>query len=66
MYILGNCFDLLFSLLVPGPVRNLQLEEVEGYHAVLKWDPPDEPNGLLLGYNLGYQKGERSRSGQDF
>ncbi|XP_022300352.2 neuroglian-like [Crassostrea virginica] len=52
----SDTIDFKTSEGVPGPVRNLQLEEVEGYHAVLKWDPPDEPNGLLLGYNLGYQK----------
>lgn len=44
---------------VPGPVRNLQSNEVDSHHAVLKWDPPDEPNGLLQGYDLGYQKGKR-------
>lgn len=24
-------------------------------HFELKWDPPYEPNGILIGYNMSYQ-----------
>ncbi|XP_061178933.1 neuroglian-like [Saccostrea echinata] len=52
----SDTIDFKTSEGVPGPVRNLQKDDVESDHVVLKWDPPDEPNGLLLGYDLGYQK----------
>lgn len=52
----SDTIDFKTSEGVPGPVRNLQSDEVDSHYTVLKWDPPDEPNGLLQGYDLGYQK----------
>ena len=48
-----NC-TLVFS--VPGPVRDLRIEKVGTSFALLKWLPPEEPNGRLLGYDIGYEK----------
>ena len=41
----------------PGPVRNLEEKEIGTTYALLKWLPPDIPNGELLGYDIGYQPG---------
>ena len=27
-------------------------------HFMLEWGEPDEPNGHITGYSIGYQKGE--------
>ncbi|XP_067685215.1 neuroglian-like isoform X1 [Haliotis asinina] len=40
---------------VPGPVRSLHAEAFGMSYVLLKWLPPDEPNGILLGYDIGYQ-----------
>lgn len=42
--------------LVPDPVRDLHIEEHGITYALLKWLPPEEPNGKLLGYDIGYQQ----------
>ncbi|KAK6175692.1 hypothetical protein SNE40_014093 [Patella caerulea] len=39
----------------PGPVRKLHTEAYGMSYVLLKWLPPDEPNGLLIGYDIGYQ-----------
>lgn len=50
---------LFFSFVVaPGPVRNLHAERQGAKYVLLKWLPPDEPNGVLLGYDIGYQPGK--------
>ncbi|XP_045164292.1 neuroglian-like isoform X1 [Mercenaria mercenaria] len=41
---------------VPDPVRDLRIEAHGTTYALLKWLPPEEPNGLLLGYDIGYQQ----------
>ncbi|XP_033746160.1 neuroglian-like isoform X1 [Pecten maximus] len=40
---------------VPGPVRKLHVEKRGKSYILLKWLPPDEPNGILKGYDIGYQ-----------
>ncbi|XP_041347734.1 neuroglian-like [Gigantopelta aegis] len=40
----------------PGPVRELHVEATGMKYVLLKWLPPDEPNGVLTGYNIGYQE----------
>ncbi|KAK3101285.1 hypothetical protein FSP39_002402 [Pinctada imbricata] len=40
---------------VPGPVRSLREMEIKSNEAQLTWLPPDEPNGELVGYDIGYQ-----------
>ncbi|ESO91343.1 hypothetical protein LOTGIDRAFT_153779 [Lottia gigantea] len=43
----------------PGPVRNLHTEAYGMTYVVLKWLPPDEPNGILIGYGISYQTGKK-------
>ena len=41
----------------PGPVRNLTVELRQGADnvtAVLSWQPPDEPNGVITQYQVLY------------
>ena len=35
-----------------------EVEERGSHHFVTSWDPPSEPNGVLMGYTLGYRRGE--------
>lgn len=48
---------------VPGPVRHLHEQRIGSDYVLLKWLPPEEPNGLLLGYDIGYQPIESSNVG---
>lgn len=41
---------------MPGPVRDLRIEKFGTTFALLQWLPPEEPNGRLLGYDIGYEK----------
>ena len=51
-------FKVFFPLLaVPDPVRDLHIEAHGTTYVLLKWLPPEEPNGHLLGYDIGYQPG---------
>ena len=44
---------LLFS--VPsGPPRNVKVDSVTSTSFTLTWDPPLEPNGIILGYDVMY------------
>lgn len=47
---------IFYSITVPGPVRELYVDETSKHSVVLKWLPPDEPNGILVGYDIGYQQ----------
>ena len=41
----------------PGPVRNVTVELRQGANnvtAVLSWQPPDEPNGVITQYQVFY------------
>jgi hypothetical protein len=69
------CIDLLineemkiyFSLQIqfitregrPGPVTNLRGVPFAGNGIYLFWDLPDEPNGLIFGYQIDYKTIER-------
>ncbi|KAL8594881.1 hypothetical protein ACOMHN_038444 [Nucella lapillus] len=48
----------------PSAVRGLLATEVEEEHVVLEWLPPDEPNGKLQGFDIGYQAVEGSIVGE--
>lgn len=41
---------------VPGPPASLTLESPSESEMTLRWTPPDQPNGILLGYLLQYQQ----------
>ena len=49
--------NISFLLAVPDPVRDLHIESHGTTYVLLKWLPPEEPNGRLLGYDIGYQPG---------
>ena len=44
----------------PGPVKDLRIESYGATFVLLKWSQPTEPNGELLGYDIGYQSGKIS------
>ncbi|XP_052096594.1 neuroglian-like [Mytilus californianus] len=48
---------------VPGPVRHLHEHRIGSTYVVLKWLPPEEPNGVLMGYDIGYQPIKSSQVG---
>ena len=52
-----NIYSFLFIISVPGSVRDLHIEAHGTTYVLLKWLPPEEPNGRLLGYDIGYQPG---------
>ncbi|XP_064477865.1 protein sidekick-like isoform X1 [Ornithodoros turicata] len=39
---------------VPGPVQGLKFEDILDVSTVVLWAPPEEVNGVLLGYTLRY------------
>lgn len=45
-------------LLVPGPPTFLMLDSPSETEMTLHWTPPDQPNGILIGYLLQYQQSE--------
>ena len=49
-------FSLSFSS-APGPVTDLQ-----AYYPVIVWQPPAEPNGVVLDYQLTFTRGGQSRT----
>ncbi len=40
--------------LAPGPVLNLE-NNIKLTSIVLTWDPPDEPNGIIIRYEVTYR-----------
>jgi len=38
----------------PGPVNGLRFEEITDRGVKVMWDPPQKPNGVLLGYTIRY------------
>ncbi|XP_022645750.1 protein sidekick-like isoform X5 [Varroa destructor] len=39
---------------IPGPVKNMNFENVLDSSLELLWEPPEEPNGIILGYTINY------------
>ncbi|CAF2515801.1 unnamed protein product [Rotaria sp. Silwood2] len=39
----------------PGPVTNFRGVPFAGNGILLFWDPPDEPNGFIIGYQIDYR-----------
>lgn len=46
---------------VPGPPASLRFESPSEKSLILYWTPPDETNGILLGYMVQYQQEVESR-----
>ena len=42
----------------PSSVRELHVEAFGVGYVLLKWLPPDQPNGVLQGYDIAYQHSE--------
>ena len=59
-------FDIQINVfIVPGPVRHLHENQLGSNYVVLKWLPPEEPNGILMGYDIGYQPSKLSHFVRD-
>ncbi len=43
------------SILEPGPPHTFETIVRGATHFELKWTPPREPNGILIGYQISYQ-----------
>lgn len=42
---------------VPGPVTNIRIPEKASHSLVVDWDPPAEPNGVIIKHKIIYQPG---------
>lgn len=51
----SNVVDFFTPEGKPGPVKDLRIESYGATFVLLKWSQPTEPNGKLLGYDIGYQ-----------
>lgn len=40
---------------MPGPPATVTVAITESTHLILTWEAPNEPNGVILGYNISYQ-----------
>lgn len=45
-----------FLCTAPGKVGSFMALVRGSGHFHLKWEPPEEKNGVLIGYNIGFQK----------
>lgn len=41
---------------VPERVKKARVVLRGAHHFLIEWEPPEEPNGILLGYEIGYKK----------
>ena len=48
-------FNVLFLLLVPGPVNAFTVIRRGATHFELSWERPQQINGVLVGYSLAYE-----------
>lgn len=55
------CVTDVCVFLAPGPPASLRFESPSEKSLILFWTPPEETNGVLLGYIVQYQQGERKR-----
>uniref|UniRef100_A0A7N8XV80 L1 cell adhesion molecule, paralog a n=1 Tax=Mastacembelus armatus TaxID=205130 RepID=A0A7N8XV80_9TELE len=53
------------TLMFPGPPMSLMLDSPSETEMTLHWTPPDQPNGVLIGYLLQYQQSEHHLHGSD-
>ena len=43
---------------VPGPPASVWFPEVSNTLAKITWEPPREPNGIIIGYMVSYKRHE--------
>lgn len=54
-------FLVILSFSVPsGPPRNVEIDSTTSTSFTLTWDPPLEPNGIILGYHVRYSECDKS------
>ena len=46
----------LFSIVEPSIPLGLEASHLSATQIQLKWNPPDEPNGIMTGYKIYYRK----------
>ncbi|XP_076447835.1 neuroglian-like [Babylonia areolata] len=56
--------DFLTPEGTPTAVRSLSTLVVEEQYVILQWLPPEEPNGNLIGFDVGYQPVEGNQIGE--
>ena len=56
VYAKDNIFICFFTVLVPGKVQYLFIQSRGSRYFLLEWKEPENPNGELLGYQIGYKK----------
>ena len=44
----------LYVTVVPSPPKDLKSQNVSSTSITVSWDPPQSPNGILLGYEVSY------------
>ena len=42
----------LYQFLVPGPPRSIKMVVSDQDAVVVSWLPPDQPNGVIVQYNI--------------
>lgn len=47
---------------IPGPPANLRFSEITMNALKVSWDPPQKPNGEILGYIVAYETAEQDES----
>ena len=49
--------DCIMSLYTsePGYVANPRITESGAYHFKVEWEPPAQPNGVIVGYTVGHK-----------
>jgi len=50
--------EVVYMPAVPGPPKSLDVSVTGSTHFMLTWVEPDDPNGVITGYNLSYQSSE--------
>ena len=44
----------MFSITVPGPLNPPVIISVNSTTAIIGWDEPEDPNGMIISYNIEY------------
>ena len=44
-----------FYVSAPGEVRRFEVVRRGSSHLLVRWEPPEVLNGILIGYSIGYE-----------
>lgn len=50
-----NYNNTICMYLVPGPVHGVETEQWGSSAILLSWQPPEQPNGIITGYEISYE-----------